>query len=480
MPELHKARVSQLSGTKNPQPVEGTGIDVQFNPTTMRLQMTNNVEGGKARPRQVQQFTGSGSTTLTLDLVFDTADQLTNVRDKTLRLVKFVMPSKQSKNAPPRIRFEWGTFQFDGVMNSITEDIDLFSPEGIPLRSKVNIAIKEQNSDFEALAKGAGAKDGSAATAPADDSGGGGALPGGGGGGPTDSTRAAQAGESAADFAARMGLDPAAWRGLAGGIANPLSLQGGLQINFNSNLSAGAGVGGHLQAGAALDLNAAAGLQLPATPGVRAAAQAGLALSAAGGVSAATQAVDVVRTEAAASQARAAFEVQPPSAGAGAGAPRPRTLGAGSMPAATASAVAARAVTSIDPASAASGPIRGALKRSPSSSPATDVASPAEAPPRSDPRAVSFGFGVPLRPRISGAADDRPGADGWVRVGARARMLTPPQTGDPTAPPWLSLPSIGRDRAVADAAQSSHAAVWASACGSCGSRPSNCACGGAR
>jgi hypothetical protein len=478
MPELQKAVLAQLTGTNSTKTVPGTEVTVQFNPTTMRLQMTNSVEGGKSRPRQVQQYTASGSTTLTLDLVFDTADQLTNVRDKTVKLAKFVEPSSQSQQAPPRIRFLWGTFQFDGVMNSITEDIDLFSPAGIPLRSKVSISIKEQKFEFEALAKGPGAKQGSAATAPGDAATV--SAPGGSGGGPTDRTAPAQAGESAADFAVRMGLDPAAWRGVAGGIANPLSLTGGLQIDFNSNLSVSAGVGvsAQLQAGASLDITAAAGLQLSGGAGAEASTQAGFALSAAGGVSAATQAVDVVRTETAAAQARAAFDVPAPAAGAAPGAARPRTLGAGSVPAATASVVAARATTSIDPVSAAPGPVRTPLQRSASQLILPDSGSPAPAPPRSDPRAVSFGFGIPLRPRISGAAEDRPGAEGWVRLGARPRTPTAPESVDPTAAPWLALPSVAGDRAAADAKQGTVAADRACACGGCGSPTSSCACGG--
>jgi contractile injection system tube protein len=480
MPKLEKAYLVELTTGKNPTEKNATKVNVQFNPTTMRLQMSNNIEGGKARPRQVQQFTGQSSTTLTLDLVFDTADRLTNVRDKTLKVVKFVMPSSQSKQAPPPVRFKWGHFQFDGVMSGITEDVDLFSPEGIPLRSKLSISIKEQDSKFAALQSGAGAKTGSAATPPGDSTKV--AGPGSTGGGPTDSTASAQAGESAADFAARMGLDPSAWRGIAAGMSNPLSLEGGAQIDFNSNLSVSAGIGAsaQLQAGASLDLNAAAGLQLAAGATGQATAQAGFALSASGGVTAATQAVDVARTESAAAQARAAFGVPPPTTGAAAGPALARTMGAGSVPAATASAVAARSISGIDPSNAAAPPDRTPLKQAPAQVVFPDAPAPAPPPPRSDPRAVSFGFGIPLRPRITGAAEDRPGADGWVRVGARPRSVNPPQVVDPTAFPWLALPAVAPDRAAADAAQISQSGRAFCGCGSPTGGSGACACGGFR
>lgn len=468
MAELAKASIVQLTGAPNPTPIEETKVQVQFNPTTMRLQMTNNIEGGKARPRQVQQYTGSGSTSLSLDLVFDSADSLSNVRDKTLKVVKFVMPSKQSKEAPPRIRFEWGTFRFDGVMNSITEDIDLFSPEGIPLRSKLTIEIKEQDAKFEALEAGAGAKQGSAATSP-----GGSLISGSQGGGPTDRTAGAQAGESVADFAVRMGLDPAAWRGIAAGISasagNPLSLPGGLQVDFNSNLSAGAGVGAQvgLGTGGSLDAAAAAGLQLSGS-GTQASASAGLALAAAGGVSAATQTVAVARTESAAAEARAAFDVPPPAAPSGSDAMRARTLGVASVPSGTAAVMAGRSGGPIDPSTAAAPPDRAPLRRSSAASPGAAPAVSAPAPALSDPRATSFGFGVPLRPRIAGAAEDRPGATGWVRVGTRPRSEQTPETPDPTVAPWRALIRPRKDRLAANTTPASGTAGPGCGCGGAG------------
>jgi hypothetical protein len=71
--------------------------------------------------------------------------------------------------------------------------------------------------------------------------------------------------------------------------------------------------------------------------------------------------------------------------------------------------------------------------------PADKVMQPrAYAPPRADPRAVSFGFGVPLRPRVTGAAELRAGAVA-LRPYEDARAL--PFTRDPTVPPWIRRPA---------------------------------------
>src|SRR5439155_18873699 len=192
---------------------------------------------GSARGREAARHLETSATTLSLDLVFDTADQASadgeavNVRDLSKGVSRFVLPEVQGsrKQAPPRVRFAWGTFVFDGVMSQLSEDIDLFSETGVPLRSKVSIAVKEQNPEFIAGRLGPAAATGAGASPP----GGGGAGPGSAGSG-GDSTGLALGGESAADFAARMGLDPAAWRGLAGGLSSTLSLSAGLEIDFSA------------------------------------------------------------------------------------------------------------------------------------------------------------------------------------------------------------------------------------------------------
>ena len=440
MQKPEKAYLQQLTPAANPTP-SGNKVPVQFNPTTLKLAMNNSIDVAHQKGRQVQQYKGTSSTTLTLDLIYDTADEGTDdtpvdVRLKTQEVSKFLLPSgPQSKTSPPRVRFHWGTFVFDGVMASLTEDLDHFSSAGTPLRAKCSITIKEQDPKFEALQSGAGA-----AGANSGDGAGGSSNPADPGSkdkGPTDRSAQAVGGESAADFAARNGLDPAAWRGVAAGIANPLSLPAGLDISFNSGLSASAGLGASLgvgiSAGVGLSVEASLGLQADVSLGVTASASAGFALSAAGGVTAAVQTASIVRTESAAAQARSAFGA--PAAPGPAG-----TRGGGSLPAGGSSAgggqapaaqPAAALVRAASPGTAGgSAPARPVAAGSGSAAPARPVA---------DPRAASFGYGVPLRPLVTGPADDRPGASTWIRVGARPRAAVPDLVSDPTLPGWAGL-----------------------------------------
>ena len=46
---------------------------------------------------------------------------------------------------PPAIRFQWGTFQFDGVVDSINESLEYFSSQGIPLRATVSMKMSRQD-----------------------------------------------------------------------------------------------------------------------------------------------------------------------------------------------------------------------------------------------------------------------------------------------------------------------------------------------
>ena len=45
---------------------------------------------------------------------------------------------------PPAVRFLWGSFQFDGIMESLEETLEFFSPEGRPLRASITLTLSQQ------------------------------------------------------------------------------------------------------------------------------------------------------------------------------------------------------------------------------------------------------------------------------------------------------------------------------------------------
>lgn len=360
-------------------------VVVQFNPASLRLTMSNSVDGGVSRGRQAQQFVGRSSTTLHVELEFDTADEGTtaepvDVRTRTGQVARFVLPGEGSKQAPPRVQFRWSTLAVRGVMTSLTEELDLFAPGGVPLRAKLSVEIKEQDPTFEALESGPG-KNPDTGAAPAGEGVAEGNGPGTAPAQPTGAdARTAEAldGESAADFLARNDQPPQAWRAVAGLVGDALALAAGTSIDFSSSLSLGAGIGisAGFEAGLDVSIGATLGAAVSAAAGSPGGANAttgtaeGFALAAAGGVSAAIQQQAIEETTTAAAASLSAF-----------GLPAAPAAGGGT-------------VSSGRPSGAAS----------PASALAAGVAAPRPlprpAPPQADPRAVSYGRGVPLRQRI--------------------------------------------------------------------------------
>jgi Contractile injection system tube protein len=425
MSEFVKADLQVLDRQSKPTET----IPVQFNPTTMQLQMSNSVDGGNSRGRQTQQFNGSSSTQLSLDLEFDTADEGTNdnpvdVRSKTNKVRQFVLPGgKESKQAPPRVKFRWGTFELIGVMTSLSEELSLFSRDGVPLRSKLSVQIKEQDPKFDALARGSGANDDNKPPAAGQGSGTG---PGVEGGGPIDRAVAALAGETPADFLARNGLAPDAWRALGPALdvlGGGLELEAGLTVGFDTSLSVGTGVGvtAGLHVGLDASVDAALGLSAHGPTGSTSAASSGpaqgFALAAAGGVTAATNASKTAAAVAAADANRASFG-------------RP----------ATSTSTSAGSAASADRSPLA---VVGSVRTQPAV-----AAIAAASPPRVDARTTTFGRGVPLRDRVQ-----VPGAepDGWVVIGSASPIggAGPRRASQASSRsgPWERLaPSVVRDR----------------------------------
>lgn len=159
MAPLEKAQLRELDETLENE-INNSQVTVQFNPETLKVSYANTLDkpegGGDQRGAAPQLFVGSGTTKLTCQLWFDvSAPQPTDknqpsavddVRKLTNRVSFFITPREKSKNkfVPPGVRFLWGSFQFDGVMEGIEESLEFFSPDGKPLRASVSITMTQQ------------------------------------------------------------------------------------------------------------------------------------------------------------------------------------------------------------------------------------------------------------------------------------------------------------------------------------------------
>jgi len=450
--ELQKAMITKLDeqGQDLGQP-----FPVQFNPTTLRLTLSNKVAGGATQSSPTRQIVGPSESTLALDLVFDSADEGTtaapvSVREKTKTIESFLFPKSDENHVPPKIRFAWGDMIVEGLVDNLTVDFDHFAADGKPLRAKVSLSIKGQDKDLALKPLQGDSRAGS--PAPGGSSGGGvGSNGPGGGAGASPKSATALAGESAGELAARLGIDPAAWRGLELGGESSLSLSAGVEVGFSASLNASVGLGVTmgLEVGASASLEASFGLEasggMKAVAGVGGGAElaAGFALSSAGGVTAAIETVQAAKSQAAEQQARSAFKAP-----------------AKALPAASGSANPAAVSTTIISSTAGAQPKQPEQKHVPlqntglPSSSVQQAAQPAPRIPRADPRSSSFGFGVPLRATFGEAADRRAETiRGDVAIRPKITSGDPPSTTDPTTPGWVALPKRDRGRITADRQQ---------------------------
>lgn len=226
--QLAKAELQKLESDFETPSSPEYKVTVQFNPETLKVSYTNQIATPAASGNQTgtpaRQFVGSGTTKLSLQLWFDvTAEMPTgaterDVRKLTEKVAYFITPDEKNNNVVPAVRFLWGSFQFDGLMDSLEENLEFFSKEGIPLRASMTLGLSRQK-----IAKFAFGK---ASTQP--------------GAGPAAGTRplaAAPAGSTVQGIASSQGKGDN-WQAIAAAnnIENPRLLQPGQLIDLDVKL----------------------------------------------------------------------------------------------------------------------------------------------------------------------------------------------------------------------------------------------------
>jgi hypothetical protein len=139
---------------------QGKKVKVQFNPESLKVTFANQIVqpsgAGDQRGTPARQFVGAGTTKLALQLWFDVTalppDEapVKDVRKLTQDVAFFITPKEEKggregpKFVPPAVRFLWGSFQFDGMLDSLEENLEYFSPDGRPLRASVSLGLTQQ------------------------------------------------------------------------------------------------------------------------------------------------------------------------------------------------------------------------------------------------------------------------------------------------------------------------------------------------
>jgi hypothetical protein len=237
--KLEKATLKEMwPGSDNklkPQNKDGGApkvVTVQFNPQTMKVNFSNQAAETKQPGNSPMQFIGKSTTKLTMELWFDVSlpqpeggpGPVNDVRQLTKEVAYFLTPQKakvgtRSGLAPPGVRFQWGTFLFEGVLDTMDETLEFFSNDGRPLRAQVGLAFSKQEIEFQFGEAAAGASAPSTGSQP---------------------LAAAKSGDSLQQMAAKSG-NPGDWKSIASanGIENPRLMTPGALVN----MSAGVGIG---------------------------------------------------------------------------------------------------------------------------------------------------------------------------------------------------------------------------------------------
>jgi hypothetical protein len=269
---LAKATLRQLDADFKDEIEPSTWCTVQFNPDSLKVSFANQLiqppGAGDQRGTSGRQFVGAGTTKLSTTLWFDVGSPqpagsptVDDVRKLTQKVAFFITPKpapgKTDQYTPPGVRFIWGSFQFDGLMDSLEETLEYFSPEGKPLRASLALTLSQQRFQF-AFANTSGPTAGASPGSPSTP----GTLP----------LAQATSGSTLPSLADAAGIG-ASWQGIAAanGIENARLLDPGQLIDmslqapqvsggFSVSASPGASVSGQLTAGAAAGLNDQAGL----------------------------------------------------------------------------------------------------------------------------------------------------------------------------------------------------------------------------
>lgn len=267
MPEsanLVKAELQEID-LANPGKDATKKVPVQFNPESLKVSFANQIQtsegAGDQRGSPAQQFVGAGTTKLSLQLWFDVnapqkGEPLLDVRRMTEKIAYFITPKEtppgSKKYIPPGVRFIWGYFQFDGLMESLEESLEFFSAEGVPLRASMTLNLTQQKIDIYQF----GNKDEIKRKE----------LPVG-----TRPLTEAPQGSNLQNMAANNGNDD--WQSVAAanGIENPRSLQAGQLLDMNATAGISAGISGgntplFNDTGASANLSATASLNAEINP----------------------------------------------------------------------------------------------------------------------------------------------------------------------------------------------------------------------
>ena len=127
-------------------------IEVLFNPNEYSLDGSNeyNWEMIPGLDAPVARFISGESTSLSMELFFDTYEQKSDVRVHTGKVAR-LLDVDASLHRPPICKFVWGSLTFKGVLEEISQKFTMFLDTGIPVRATAQVTFREYENIREQL-----------------------------------------------------------------------------------------------------------------------------------------------------------------------------------------------------------------------------------------------------------------------------------------------------------------------------------------
>lgn len=123
----------------------GERIPVTFAPTEYGVE-TGVTYGEQKLPgfaTPITQFASGNGETLSVDLLFDTYEEGTDVRETYTDRIDALLDVDGSLHAPPRCKFVWGSLvDFESVVESANKSFTMFRADGIPVRARVSLTFR--------------------------------------------------------------------------------------------------------------------------------------------------------------------------------------------------------------------------------------------------------------------------------------------------------------------------------------------------
>lgn len=120
-------------------------IPLCFNPTEYQVSKANMFAEipipGLETP--LIQYVRGDSEKLSLEALVDTSDTLDDVRVTFVERLRGLMSIDPDEHAPPLVAFVWDRPVLTGVLENLAVTYVLFTPDGIPIRAKLTMSIRE-------------------------------------------------------------------------------------------------------------------------------------------------------------------------------------------------------------------------------------------------------------------------------------------------------------------------------------------------